>query len=309
MRRPARLVAACSSRLPAAGRPPASASQTRTKTQAKASASSWVTVRRSSGASGQPRGNPTPGNSRKRGLGRDAGNGITQANRRTAADSRKALSALIIGRSLVRVQAGPFANRLQARAFLPLLAAIRGHILRSVMSERSSAYLRDARPLRTGNPCCSTAGVSAHGRSLAPMITAKPLLLRRLAPKPAAVEALDVGEEVVDHWVAGLQRLDVELARAGGAVVLAYLLELRVRSGHLWVDLEQCVLGLAHVDDCVQLPIAVVRAEVVPAVAAVDELPVGFPADDVQALARRQHDRVLVGDPILEHGDPLLEPV
>src|SRR6187200_670297 len=44
-----------------------------------------------------------------------------------------------------------------------------------------------------------------------------------LLSKPAAVEALDVGQEVVDHGVARRRDLDVELARTRRAVELPQL--------------------------------------------------------------------------------------
>lgn len=67
---------------------------------------------------GPPWGHPTPGDSRKWRYGSGAENRIGKPNQRTAANSRKPLNALIIGRSLVRVQPGPHKKPPHLRGFL-----------------------------------------------------------------------------------------------------------------------------------------------------------------------------------------------
>src|SRR5712691_8486143 len=97
--------------------------------------------------------------------------------------------------------------------------------------------------------------------------------LRNLATEPAAVEALDVRQELVDHRVAGWDRLGLELARARGAIQLAQLHPFRVAVGHLRVDLKQRVEVVADVDRRLHLPVAGRRAEVVAAITTDDQLP------------------------------------
>ena len=57
------------------------------------------------------------------------------------------------------------------------------------------------------------------------------------------------------------------------------------------------------------LPVLVEAAEVVAGVAADHQLAVVGAADDVESLPDREHDRIVVGDALLEHRDPLLEAV
>src|SRR5262249_48955584 len=113
---------------------------------------------------------------------------------------------------------------------------------------------------------CLPVKLTCYGRALERLRPSA----RQLAPEPAAVEALDVGQEVVYHRISRRQRLDLELASAGGAVVLAQLLQARVGARHPRVDLEHLPLALAHVHDGVHLPVAGVRAEVGSPVAPAD---------------------------------------
>ena len=90
-------------------------------------------------------------------------------------------------------------------------------------------------PAAVGLDC--RAGVEAHTGKRKALLVGE-ALHRHLAPQPATVKAFDVREELVDHGIAGLESLHLELARARRAVVLADLLELWIRPGHLRVYLE-----------------------------------------------------------------------
>ena len=79
--------------------------------------------------------------------------------------------------------------------------------------------------------------------------------------------------------------------------------------GHLRVDLAEQLVAVANEDGGVHLPVLVEAAEVVAGLAPDHQLPVREPADHIQRLAQRQHDRVVPSHPLLQDREPLVEAI
>src|SRR5690348_4031078 len=87
------------------------------------------------------------------------------------------------------------------------------------------------------NTSPNTSSIRCPGRSFMIVISTQGSFSGDLAPEPAAVEALDVREELVEHRVARRHGLDLELAGARRTVELAELRPVGVRAREARVDL------------------------------------------------------------------------
>src|SRR5882757_9187747 len=125
--------------------------------------------------------------------------------------------------------------------------------------------------------------------------------------QPLAVEALEIGLEIVDDGIAWRSRFHFVHGAALRADELADFHPLRIGDIAVGIDLAQRFLGVAHDDRGPELPVLAIVAEGMAALA-LGHTFIAALADE-EVIGDRQQDRVVPADAILQHRDIFEEAV